>query len=170
MSYYRRIVNLMCVSGLLFMISCKKRPEPQDVALEFMHAIQESNFERAKEFATKESQQVILLYSIFDGKRNENEREKIKNAQLKVVDHSEEGDKASVTILNSSASQQETLQLVKESGHWKISLTLESILPTYVAPPGATMDMKSIPPGAILLDSTTVMDSSLVIPDTSVVQ
>lgn len=147
MSYYRRIVFLMCVSGVFF-TGCKKRPEPQEVALEFMHAIQESNFERAKEFATKESQQVILLYSIFDGKRNENEREKIKNAQLKIVDHKEDGDKATVTILNSSASQQETLQLIKESGQWKISLTLESILPTYVAP--GTMDMNSMttPPAA----------------------
>ncbi|WP_262707097.1 DUF4878 domain-containing protein [Chitinophaga barathri] len=133
----------MCVSGI-FLTSCKKRPEPQEVALEFMHAIQESNFERAKEFATKESQQVILLYSIFDGKRNENEREKIKNAKLEVVNHQENGDKATVTILNSSASQQETLQLVKESGQWKISLTLESILPTYVAP--GTMDMNSMAP------------------------
>lgn len=143
MSYYRRIVYLMCVSGI-FLTGCKKRPEPQDVALEFMHAIQESNFERAKEFATKESQQVILLYSIFDGKRNENEREKIKNAKLEVVNHQENGDKATVTILNSSASQQETLQLVKESGQWKISLTLESILPTYVAP--GSMDMNSMAP------------------------
>lgn len=152
MSYYRRIVYLMCVSGAIILSSCKKRPEPQEVALEFMHAIQESNFERAKEFATKESQQVILLYSIFDGKRNENEREKIKNAQLEVVDHKEEGDKATVTILNSSASQQETLQLVKESGQWKISLTLESILPTYVAP--GTMDMNNMTPPAT--DSSTV--------------
>ncbi|WP_119079728.1 DUF4878 domain-containing protein [Chitinophaga alhagiae] len=144
MSYYRRIVYMVCVSGAIIFSSCKKRPEPQEVALQFMHAIQESNFERAKEYATKESQQVILLYSIFDGKRNENEREKIKNAQLEVVDHKEEGDKATVTILNSSASQQETLQLVKESGQWKISLTLESILPTYVAP--GTMDMNMTPP------------------------
>ncbi|RPE05831.1 DUF4878 domain-containing protein [Chitinophaga lutea] len=150
MSYYRRIVFLVCVSGAIIFSGCKKRPEPQEVALEFMHAIQESNFERAKEYATKESQQVILLYSIFDGKRNENEREKIKNAQLEVVDHKEEGDKATVTILNSSASQQETLQLVKESGQWKISLTLESILPTYVAP--GAMDMNNMAPAAT--DST----------------
>lgn len=137
---------MVCVSGAIIFSGCKKRPEPQEVALEFMHAIQESNFERAKEYATKESQQVILLYSIFDGKRNENEREKIKNAQLEVVDHKEDGDKATVTILNSSASQQETLQLVKESGQWKISLTLESILPTYVAP--GAMDMKNMAPPA----------------------
>ena len=152
MSDYRRIVFLMCVLGVLF-ASCKKRPEPQEVALEFMRAMQESNFERAKEFATKESQQIILLYSIFDGKRNENDREKIKNAQLKVLDHKEDGDKANVTILNSSAGQQETLQLqlIKESGQWKISMTLESILPTYVAPPGpGSMDMNSMttPPAA----------------------
>ncbi|WP_343308096.1 hypothetical protein AAHN97_13180 [Chitinophaga niabensis] len=145
MSYYRRIVFLMCVLGVLF-TSCKKRPEPQEVAMEFMHAFQESNFERAKEFATKESQQVILLYSIFDGKRNENEREKIKNAQLKIVDHKEDGDKATVTILNSSANQQETLQLVKENGQWKISLTLESILPTYVAPGSMDMNSMTTPP------------------------
>nr|WP_298710065.1 DUF4878 domain-containing protein [uncultured Chitinophaga sp.] len=143
----------MCVSGLALSISsCKKKPEPQEVALEFMHAIQESNFERAKEYATKESQSVILLYSIFDGKRNENEREKIKNAKLKVVNQNEDGDKATVTILNSSVSSQETLLLVKEDGQWKISLTLESILPTSV-PPG-TMDMNSMPPE--LLDTANI--------------
>lgn len=146
MSYYRRVVLLVCISGLFFTVSCKKKPEPQDVALQFMHAIQESNFEQAKEYATKESQQVILLYSIFDNKRNETEKEKIKNAKLKVVDHTEDGDKATVTILNSSASQQETLQLVKEGGNWKISLTLESILPTSVVPGG--MDMKGMAPNA----------------------
>ncbi len=143
MSYYRRFIYLMCVSGLA-LSSCKKKPEPQEVALEFMHAIQESNFERAKEYATKESQQVILLYSIFDGKRNENEKEKIKNAKLEVINQKEDGDKATVTILNSSVSSQETLQLVKEGGQWKISLTLESILPTSV-PPG-TMDLNGMPP------------------------
>ncbi|WP_126249126.1 DUF4878 domain-containing protein [Chitinophaga rhizosphaerae] len=154
MSYYRRFLYLMCASGLALSISsCKKKPEPQEVALEFMHAIQESNFERAKEYATKESQSVILLYSIFDGKRNENEREKIKNAKLKVVNHDEEGDKATVTILNSSVSSKETLHLVKEDGQWKISLTLESILPTSV-PPG-TMDMNSMSP-------VVPMDSALV--------
>ncbi|WP_333864418.1 DUF4878 domain-containing protein [Chitinophaga sp.] len=153
MSYYRRFLYLMCVSGLALSISsCKKKPEPQEVALEFMHAIQESNFERAKEYATKESQSVILLYSIFDGKRNENEREKIKNAKLKVVNQNEDGDKATVTILNSSVSSQETLLLVKEDGQWKISLTLESILPTSV-PPG-TMDMNSMPPE--LLDTANI--------------
>ncbi|WP_341836757.1 DUF4878 domain-containing protein [Chitinophaga pollutisoli] len=153
MSYYRRFLYLMCVSGLALSISsCKKKPEPQEVALEFMHAIQESNFERAKEYATKESQSVILLYSIFDGKRNENEREKIKNAKLKVVNQNEDGDKATVTILNSSVSSQETLLLVKEDGQWKISLTLESILPTSV-PPG-TMDMNSMPPE--ILDTANI--------------
>lgn len=153
MSYYRRFLYLMCVSGLALSISsCKKKPEPQEVALEFMHAIQESNFERAKEYATKESQSVILLYSIFDGKRNENEREKIKNAKLKVVNQKEDGEKATVTILNSSVSSQETLLLVKEDGQWKISLTLESILPTSV-PPG-TMDLNSMPP--VPVDTTTI--------------
>ncbi|MGX5816863.1 hypothetical protein ACWKWU_01625 [Chitinophaga lutea] len=155
MSYYRRIVMLICVPGAVLLGSCKKRPEPQEVALEFMHAIQESNFERAKEYATKESQQVILLYSIFDGKRNAKEREKIKNAQLKVVTVDQpagDADKASVTILNTSINQQETLQLVKESGQWKISLTLESILPTSVAP--GAMDMNSMSPQ--VQDSTAV--------------
>ncbi len=143
MSYFRRLFYMLCISVVLFS-GCKKKPDPQEVALQFMHAIQESNFERAKEYATKESQQVILLYSIFDGKRNENEREKIKNAQLKVVNHTEEGDKATVTILNSSIDKRETLQLVKESGQWKISLTLESILPTSVMP-GVDMNMMAPP-------------------------
>lgn len=145
MSYYGRFI-LMCVSGAVILTGCKKRAEPQEVALEFMHAIQQSDFELAKEYATRESQQVILLYSIFDGKRSDSEREKIKTAQLKVVEHKAEGETASVTILNTSASQQETLQLVKESGEWKISLTLESILPTYV--PSTPINVDPIAPPA----------------------
>ena len=72
-------------------------------------------------------------------------RKKIRKAKIEVVGVEENGNKASVTIQNSSANQQEILQLVKESGQWKISLTFESIIPNY------------IPPASQGLDSTTVL-------------
>ncbi|MBV7531498.1 DUF4878 domain-containing protein [Chitinophaga sp. sic0106] len=142
MTNIRRFL-LLAVIPTLLLSSCKKKATPDEVALAFMHAIQDSNFDKARDYATKESQQVIQLYSFFDARRNEAEREKIKNAQIKVVktEESDSGDKASVTILNSSAHQEEILQLVKESGQWKISLTFESIIPNYIPPPdGAIMD------------------------------
>ncbi|RAJ06863.1 uncharacterized protein DUF4878 [Chitinophaga skermanii] len=150
MSYYRRIVTIVCITGVVLMTGCKKHPEPNEVALNFMHAIQNSNFEAAKEYSTKESVQVITLYSIFDQRRKEGEREKIKNAKIDVVDVkiNDAQDHASVTVLNSSVGKEETLQLVKESGQWKISLTLESIIPNYV--PEATSDSTSV----ISVDST----------------
>jgi hypothetical protein len=142
MSYYRRLVLLFGIFFGLLIAGCQKQTKPDEVALDFMHAIQQSNFEQAKEYATKESHQVITLYSIFDGRRTEDEREKIKHAEIKVLDTKEDGDKATVTILNSSAKQEETLQLIKESGKWKISLTFESIIPNF--PPPGSMDSTSI--------------------------
>ncbi|WP_143308865.1 nuclear transport factor 2 family protein [Chitinophaga vietnamensis] len=141
MTNFCRILILAVFSTLLFS-SCKKRATPQEVALSFMHAIQDSNFDQARDYATKESQQVIQLYSFFDARRSDAEREKIRNAKIEVVNMEENGDKASVTILNSSAHQKEVLQLVKEGGQWKISLTFESIIPNYIPPAngGAAFD------------------------------
>lgn len=143
MTIYLRILTLAFISGIL-LYSCQKRAAPQEVALEFMHAIQESNFDLAREYATKESQQVIQLYSFFDARRNDTEREKIKKAHIEVIEAKENGDKATVTVLNSSSKQKEMLQLVKENGQWKISLTFESIIPNYIPP--ATFDSSTMTP------------------------
>ncbi|MCW3466881.1 DUF4878 domain-containing protein [Chitinophaga nivalis] len=147
MTNYFRIFTLALLATLFFS-ACKKRATPQEVALAFMHAIQDSNFDQARDYATKESQQVIQLYSFFDARRSDAEREKIKNARIEVVNMEENGDKAAVTILNSSAHQKEVLQLVKESGQWKISLTFESIIPNYIPPAnaGTALDSTAVVP------------------------
>ena len=136
MTNFFRIMTLALTTTLL-LGSCKKRASPEEVALAFMHAIQDSNYDQARDYATKESQQVIQIYAIFDGRRSGQEREKIKNARIEVVNIEENGDKAAVTILNSSAHQKEVLQMVKENGQWKISLTFDSIIPNYAPQNGA---------------------------------
>jgi len=145
MTSYLRILTLALLFGTV-LSSCKKRASPQEVALNFMHAIQESNFDLARDYATKESQQVIQLYSFFDARRNDSERDKIKKAGIKVIETEENGDKATVTVLNSSSQQKERLQLVKENGRWKISLTFESIIPNYLPPPSAPLDSANMQP------------------------
>jgi hypothetical protein len=142
---YLRFLILALLFGTV-LSSCKKRASPQEVALNFMHAIQESNFDLARDYATKESQQVIQLYSFFDARRNDNERDKIKKAGIEVIDTEENGDKATVTVLNSSSKQRESLQLVKENGQWKISLTFESIIPNYVPPASPSLDSNGLVP------------------------
>jgi hypothetical protein len=143
MTKYLRFLFLMVISGVV-LSSCKKKASPQEVALNFMHAIQESNFDLARDYATRESQQVIQLYSFFDARRNDSERDKIKKAGIEVIDAQENGDKATVTVLNSSSKQKENLQLVKENGQWKISLSLESIIPNYSTPVTPAMDSASM--------------------------
>ncbi|ATL48517.1 hypothetical protein COR50_15855 [Chitinophaga caeni] len=161
MSFYRRIVTVACISTVVFLSGCNKHPEPNEVTLSFMHAIQNSNFDAAKDYATKESAQVIDLYAIFDQRRKEGEREKIKNAQINVVNVqvNETNDHASVTVLNSSVGKEETLQLVKENGQWKISLTLESIIPNFVQESNTPMS-----DSAMMMDSTMMMMDSIPMP------
>jgi hypothetical protein len=144
MTSYLRILTLVLLFGTV-LSSCKKSAPPQEVALNFMHAIQESNFDLARDYATKESQQVIQLYSFFDARRNDSERDKIKKAGIKVIETEENGDKATVTVLNSSSQQKERLQLIKENGRWKISLTFESIIPNYLPPASAPLDSTMLP-------------------------
>lgn len=144
MTSYLRILTLALFFSTVFS-SCKKQASPQEVALNFMHAIQDSNFDLARDYATKESQQVIQLYSFFDARRNDSERDKIKKAGIEVIETEENGDKATVTVLNSSSKQKERLQLVKEKGRWKISLTFESIIPNYVPPASAPLDSANMP-------------------------
>jgi hypothetical protein len=141
MTNYLRTLSMALFFGTV-LGGCRKHAAPQEVALSFMHAIQESNFDLARDYATKESQQVIQLYSFFDARRNNTERDKIKKAGIEVVDTEENGDKATVTVLNSSSKQKERLQLVKENGQWKISLTFESIIPNYL-PATPSMDSSS---------------------------
>jgi hypothetical protein len=145
MTSYLRILTLALLFSTV-LSSCKKRASPQEVALNFMHAIQDSNFDLARDYATKESQQVIQLYSFFDARRNDSERDKIKKAGIKVIETEENGDKATVTVLNSSSKQKERLQLVKENGRWKISLTFESIIPNYLPPASAPLDSVELLP------------------------
>ena len=135
MTNFFGIMTLAFITTIL-LGSCKKRASQEEVALAFMHVIQDSNYDQASEYATKESQQVIQIYAIFDGRRSGAEREKIKNAKIEVVNIEENGDKAEVTILNSSAHQKEVLQMVKENGQWKISLTFDSIIPNYTPESG----------------------------------
>jgi hypothetical protein len=151
MTNYLRILILALLFGTV-LSGCKKHAAPQEVALSFMHAIQESNFDLARDYATKESQQVIQLYSFFDARRNNTERDKIKKAGIEVIGTEENGDKATVTVLNSSSKQKERLQLVKENGQWKISLTFESIIPNYM-PPATPLDSNS----TILQQDSVVM-------------
>lgn len=150
MTNYLRIITLSLLFGTV-LGGCKKHAAPQEVALSFMHAIQDSNFDLARDYATKESQQVIQLYSFFDARRNNTERDKIKKAGIEVIETEEDGDKATVTVLNSSSKQKERLQLVKENGQWKISLTFESIIPNYL-PPATPLDSSStmLPQDSIL--------------------
>ena len=151
MTNYLRILILAILFGTV-LSGCKKHAAPQEVALSFMHAIQESNFDLARDYATRESQQVIQLYSFFDARRNNTERDKIKKAGIEVISTEENCDKATVTVLNSSSKQKERLQLVKENGQWKISLTFESIIPNYM-PPATPLDSNS----TILQQDSVVM-------------
>jgi hypothetical protein len=143
MTKHLRVLTLALLFGTV-LSSCKKHASPQEVALNFMHAIQNSNFDLARDYATRESQQVIQLYSFFDARRNDSERAKIRQASIEVVNTDEKADKATVTVLNSSSKQKQTLELVRENGQWKISLTFESIIPNYIPPTTPTIDSNGV--------------------------
>jgi Domain of unknown function (DUF4878) len=116
---------------LIFLSGCN--PGPKTVAQHFMNAVVKTNFEEAKKYATKDSQDMINLLANISNTVPQ-AKEKIRSAKVSVKDVQINGDKATVTFYNKEENKEQTLNLVKEDGQWKVSLNIENYLPGFGDP------------------------------------
>jgi PBP1b-binding outer membrane lipoprotein LpoB len=122
------LVIALIVIGVL-LAGCAKKPDA--TAKAFLKAIENHDFEAAKQYTTKDSQELLTLAKSFMDGMSEEQKEEMKDYTFKIVDTKIEGETAIVTYeeIDSKDPRINTskeMKLVKEDGNWKVKLDKNS--------------------------------------------
>jgi len=113
---------LALVTGLF--VSCGAQG-PEKVAVNFMEAVGNMDFEKAGEYTTEEGKQLMIMMSSMAEQVEESEAAQIKPGSIKVVSSSIDGDKATVVL--SLDGEENSLAMKKVDGAWKVDLSKEDL-------------------------------------------
>ncbi|MGH2643253.1 MAG: NTF2-like N-terminal transpeptidase domain-containing protein [Chitinophagaceae bacterium] len=108
---------------------CKKSPGPDQVAMEFLTAIQQSDYTQAKNYATDDSKAMLDALSSFQKMLPASSQEKIKNEKFNIRSVEIKDSFAIVTYDSNMDTTGKILKLKRENGLWKVAFTKETILP-----------------------------------------
>src|SRR5690348_15721998 len=102
-----------------FLICCNANG-PKAVAGKFLTAMFTLDFKKAKEFGTDDTNKMLDMMSGFAKMMPDSaKRTEIK---FKILDSSEDGDKATVTYKEEGKDGEQSVPLVKINGSWKVSI------------------------------------------------
>ena len=104
-------------------------PDPGEVTLKFLNAIQQSNYTEAKKYATEDSKAMLDALAAFQQMLPEASRQKFKNGKIAIADIEKNDSLAVVTYRSDQDSTRKTLKLKKQQGRWKVAFTKETVLP-----------------------------------------
>ena len=121
--------NLFCflllISILPVFSNCaNKEEDPRDVVQNFFSAIQQKNYNEAKKYATKESQDVLDMLA----KLSSNSQAVNPNATFDINNLLVSGDEATANVAPSGSAKGVTISLRKENGTWKVAFDINSVL------------------------------------------
>ncbi len=105
-------IGIAALFGLFFSSCQQSKNSPEYVADKFHTHIAKGEFEKASEYATRETGQMLAMAAAFAGELI-NEQEKHKNLTCQI-----EGDKAKCTY--TVGDEIDTIDLVKEDGAWLV--------------------------------------------------
>ncbi|HEX5554597.1 MAG TPA: hypothetical protein VFX43_15240 [Chitinophagaceae bacterium] len=144
---------LLLVPAILLVLAlpgCKHRPDPKEVSLKFLTAIQKANYTEAKKYATDDSKAMLDALSSFQKMLPESSQEKIKNEKFNIRDVTVRDSFAVVTYASDMDTTGKLLRLKKEHGNWKVAFTKETILPELNKPLNES-DSTLMTPDSLLL-------------------
>lgn len=104
----------------LFFIACGNGNSPKGVALTFLTNMSKMNYPEAKKFATPQTQQYIDKMSAFGGKMGQDDD----YSKIIIIKDSVMNDKALVVYKTEKNPNEETLDLLKIDGLWKVNLKM----------------------------------------------
>lgn len=118
----KTLIGLLMVA-LTFLAACGGgSPTPGTVAKNFLSAINDLNFEEAKQYATAESASMLDMLSGIMA-MSEEEMEKPEAREINVTNEEIDGDNATVTYTTKDEEGndvEESIDLVKVDGAWKV--------------------------------------------------
>jgi HSP20 family molecular chaperone IbpA len=115
----KKILGMLAMA--LCLIGCSKGPDK--VAVAFYEAMADGDFDKAAEYASKDTKPMIEMMAKMPGAKEESIEEN-KGVKFKAVDTKIDNDKATVKIerKKDGESATEDVLLVKEDGDWKVSI------------------------------------------------
>ncbi len=146
----KQIATAVLVS---FMVACGGSDTPKSVAGNFLKALNKMDYETAKKYGSQDTGKLLDMMSGFakampDSSKQEKSFE-IKNEKI-------DGDKATVIYKESGEEGDQTLNLVKVEGKWKVAMSKDSITGGATDSGATTTDTTSVSGGgAAPADSTT---------------
>lgn len=102
---------------IALMYSCASGPEK--AARNFSECMAKGKVEEAKKYATEPTAKLLDLVSTFSALGGDNINPDFK---FKLVNDSVEGNRAWVTFIDESTDDEQTLELVKIDGDWKVNI------------------------------------------------
>ena len=113
----KKILGMLAMA--LCLIGCSKGPDK--VAVAFFEAMADGDFDKAAEYAAKDTKPMIKMMASVPGAK-ENMKKETEGAKFKAVNTKIDGDKATVTIETKKDGKTDTddFNLVKEDGAWKV--------------------------------------------------
>ncbi len=129
MKHFRYFMVALVLVTQLFSGCKDKGPDPGEVTLKFLNAIQHSNYEEAKKYATKDSKAMLDALAAFQRMLPEASKEKFKNGKITITHIEKKDTLAVVTYESDQDTTSKTLKLKKQGGKWKVAFTKETVLP-----------------------------------------
>lgn len=127
-----RIFAPVLLPVALLWASCQtsKAPNPAQTTLAFLGAIQNSDYQKAQQFATQDSKSMLEALAAFQNMLPDSSQKRFQDQQFQVKSVAMQADTiAVVTYVSTIDSTGKTLKLKLEQGQWKVAFTKENVLP-----------------------------------------
>ncbi len=108
-----------------FLIACSGGDSPKGVAQNFLKAYSKMDFEGAKQYGTEETAKMLDMFSSLTKMMPDSA--KGKEVKTEITAEKIEGDKATVTYTEEGKPGDQTLNLAKVDGKWKVVMSKDNM-------------------------------------------
>jgi hypothetical protein len=144
----KKIILLAGTASLmLLLIACSNGNSPKSVAENFLQAYSKMNFEEAKKYGTEETGKLMDMMSSLTKLMPDSTKVELKS---EIIAEKIDGDKAFYTYIQKGKKGEQTLNLAKVDGKWKVVMSKDAM--------NGGVD-NILDAGATTLDSTSAADA-----------
>lgn len=122
----KKIFIAILVLSILFALSaCGNKAEK--VAQNFFKALEKQDFTTAKQYASKQSQELLTFAEGFVKSMSEAQKEEMQSMKYKILETKVDGETAIITYeqwenTDPGKKETKTMNMIKEDGEWKVKL------------------------------------------------
>ncbi len=109
---------------ITFLVACSGN-SPKGVAENYLKAYSKMDFEGAKKYGTEETVKLLNMYTGFAKMIPDSTKNKV--VKIDITSEKVDGDKASVTYKEEGKDGDQTLNLVKVDGKWKVAMSKDNM-------------------------------------------